>query len=165
MGKPLIVQIESPFAGDIPANIAYARACIKDSIERGEAPFASHLLYTQPGVLEDDNPEQRKLGIETGWAFMRVCDRVVFYTDRGMSSGMEAALRRAQQLGVPTETRTGIKVWSDHEYGFPEVEETDKGAIRRIVRGLRTRWAMRTPVLARETALAIADQIERDELE
>ena len=49
-----IVIIESPFAGDVDKNIEYARKCVRDSLNRGEAPSASHLLYTQPGILDDD---------------------------------------------------------------------------------------------------------------
>lgn len=33
------------------------------SLKRGEAPIASHLLYTQPGILNDDIPDQRLLSI------------------------------------------------------------------------------------------------------
>ena len=47
------VILESPYAGDIERNVAYARAAMRDSLLRGEAPIASHLLYTQPGVLDD----------------------------------------------------------------------------------------------------------------
>lgn len=47
------VVVESPFAGDIQKNIEYARKCMADCLKRGEAPFASHLLYTQDGILDD----------------------------------------------------------------------------------------------------------------
>ena len=45
------VIIESPYAGFVKRNEDYARECLRDSLMRGEAPIASHLLYTQPGVL------------------------------------------------------------------------------------------------------------------
>ena len=48
-----LVIIESPYAGDIEKNVAYARDCVRDSLMRGEAPYASHLLYTQPNILDD----------------------------------------------------------------------------------------------------------------
>ena len=53
-----LVVLESPFAGNVEMNIHYARACMADCLARGEAPFASHLLYTQPGILDDDIPEE-----------------------------------------------------------------------------------------------------------
>lgn len=59
MTEPLrLVIVESPYAGDIEANVAYARRCLRDSLARGEAPIASHLLYTQEGVLRDDVPDR-----------------------------------------------------------------------------------------------------------
>ena len=39
--------LESPYSGDVEKNIDYAKKCLKDSLERDECPFASHLLYTQ----------------------------------------------------------------------------------------------------------------------
>jgi hypothetical protein len=59
------VILESPFAGDVERNLRYARAALRDSLHRGEAPLASHLLYTQPGVLLDaDGTEGMAQGIE-----------------------------------------------------------------------------------------------------
>ncbi len=47
--------IESPFAGDVERNVRYARAAMRDCLMRRETPYASHLLYTQEGVLDDAN--------------------------------------------------------------------------------------------------------------
>lgn len=97
------VILESPYAGttqeEIDANVTYARECVRDSLMRGEAPIASHLLYTQPGILRDDVPEERKQGIEAGLAWLDVADMSVFYLDRGVSKGMQAAMIRVQELG------------------------------------------------------------------
>ena len=69
-----LVIIESSFAGDMERNIKYARRCMRDSLIRGEFPFASHLLYTQEGILDDTKPDERKLGIEAGfeWGSLRI---------------------------------------------------------------------------------------------
>jgi len=102
------VVLESPFAGDIKANVDYARACIRDSLLRGEAPIASHLLYTQPGVLNDDDRNERAHGINAGhaWMYGGGVQAVVVYVDRGISSGMEAGIRTAEFLGLPVERRS-----------------------------------------------------------
>lgn len=55
------VQLESPYAGDVARNRMYARRAMLDCLRHGEAPFASHLLYTQ--VLDDTIPEDRELGM------------------------------------------------------------------------------------------------------
>jgi hypothetical protein len=94
-----LVVVESPYAGktdaEIEANVAYARRCLKDCLDRGEAPIASHLLYTQPGVLRDSDPEQRKLGIAAGLAWAKNADAMVIYLDRGVSQGMINAVTYA----------------------------------------------------------------------
>jgi hypothetical protein len=99
------VIIESPYAGDVALNIRYARACMADSLKRGEAPYASHLLYTQEGILDDSNLEERKLGIEAGNIWREVADLTVFYMDLGMSPGMLAGYEDSLERGVLCEQR------------------------------------------------------------
>src|SRR5690625_2495112 len=101
-----LVVVESPYAGEVEANLAYARAAVADCLARGEAPVASHLLYTQPGVLDDNDPAQRRLGIDAGLAWHRVASAVVVYTDLGVSAGMRAAISHAEEVGIEPEFRT-----------------------------------------------------------
>lgn len=100
-----LVILESPYAGDVEANVAYARACVRDCLLRGESPIASHLLYTQPGVLDDAIFSDRELGIAAGLAWLRVAEATVVYTDRGISVGMAAGVSAAKKLGRPVEYR------------------------------------------------------------
>lgn len=100
------VILESPFAGDIETNLRYARAALKDCLKRGEAPFASHLLYTQPGVLDDFDPEERMWGIHAGFEWNKVAEASVVYTDLGISKGMEYGIKHAEECGRPIEYRT-----------------------------------------------------------
>lgn len=109
-GRRARVVIESPYAGDTVRNVNYARAAIKDSLARGEAPIASHLLLTQ--VLNDDDPDQRTMGIEAGHSWIGQADRVVFYQDLGCSAGMAAAEKEARCAGVPCETRYLGNEWA-----------------------------------------------------
>ena len=67
-----LVIIESPYAEapgrpDVRLNVQYARDCLADSLRRGEAPLASHLLYTQ--ALNDQDPTERAQGIAAGLAW------------------------------------------------------------------------------------------------
>lgn len=107
----ILVAVESPYAGNVERSVAYARAAIADCLRRGEAPFASHLLYTQEGVLDDDVPEQRELGISAGELWADKAKKRVFYIDFGMSSGMCRAMERARFLGQRVEQRT-LEGWS-----------------------------------------------------
>jgi hypothetical protein len=99
------VIIESPYAGNIEQNIKYARACLKDSLNRNEAPLASHLLYTQDGVLDDSIESERMNGINAGLAWIEFADLHVFYIDYGMSKGMEYARGFSVGSGVQLEFR------------------------------------------------------------
>ena len=99
------VILESPYAGDIETNINYARKCMADSFKRGEAPFASHLLYTQSGILDDNIPNERSLGIEAGLLWGEIADKTVVYIDLGISKGMEYGINNAIKAGRAIEYR------------------------------------------------------------
>jgi hypothetical protein len=101
-----LVILESPYAGDVKANVEYARRCVRDSLMRGEAPMASHLLYTQEGILNDSNPHERAHGINAGLAWRRVAEVSVVYTDLGISKGMEYGINLALEAGNRVEYRT-----------------------------------------------------------
>lgn len=113
-----IVILESPYAGRtqygtdilgtdkevIKENVEYARLCMKDCLDRGEAPMVSHLLYTQ--VLDDDNEEQRQQGIDAGLAWRKVAEKSVVYIDKGISRGMWYGIDAARESGITVEFRT-----------------------------------------------------------
>jgi len=90
-----LVIVESPYAGDVEKNVEFAQRCLHDCLKRNEAPFASHLLYTQPNVLHDNILVERTAGIQAGLEWRCVADYSVFYTDLGWSDGMLAALHSA----------------------------------------------------------------------
>lgn len=100
------VILESPYAGEIDRNVAYARECVRDCVMRGDAPIASHLLFTQPGILLDHVPEERRLGIEAGLAWIAVAEAMVVYHDHGISPGMHDAMDRAHAANVRVELRS-----------------------------------------------------------
>lgn len=100
-----LVIVESPLKGNREANKAYAKRCMLDSLNRGEAPYASHLLFDQPGLLDDDDPDERQLGMLAGFAWGEAADLVAVYTDRGISIGMIEGLKRHKENGIPIEFR------------------------------------------------------------
>lgn len=108
-----LVVIESPYAGDVERNLRYVRAAMADCLRRGEAPYASHALYTQPGVLDDTKPEERSLGMWAGFYWGEKADATVVYMDLGMSAGMLAGIARAEAHGRPVERRTLGGEWAE----------------------------------------------------
>ncbi len=99
------VILESPYKGDVEKNLTYLRRCLRDCLKRGEAPFASHGLYTQKDVLDDNDPEERKLGIEAGLQWGIKAEKSVVYVDKGISDGMVYGILRAGQEKRPVEFR------------------------------------------------------------
>lgn len=119
------VVLESPYGAEtleeVAHNVEYARACIKDCFRRGEAALASHLLYTQPGILDDRVASQRKLGIEAGFTWNLLADKIVVYGDRGISHGMKQGIELAVTNNIPIEYR---KLYGDDNGRTPKTEKT-----------------------------------------
>ena len=99
-----LVIVESPYAGDVERNLRYLAAAMADCFARGEAPFASHRTY--PGVLNDNDPKERALGIKAGLAWGVFADATVVYTDLGTSDGMIHGIAAATAAKRPIEYRT-----------------------------------------------------------
>lgn len=113
------VIIESPFAGktdeETARNEEYLNAALAHSLDLGEFPVASHAIYTRKGVLDDKIPEERKKGIDAGFAWREVADKTVFYGDRGISQGMILGLEHSIGLGIPVTFRSLGNKWRiDH---------------------------------------------------
>ncbi len=104
-----LVILESPYAASdeytVEENIEYARKCVRHSLSLGEAPIASHLLYTQDGILNDDIPLERQWGIDAGLAWKEVAQCSVVYIDHGISKGMEYGIKAAEEAGLTVEFR------------------------------------------------------------
>lgn len=98
-----LVILESPYAGDVQANKEYLIRCMRDSLLHGEAPMASHKLYTD--VLDDNDPAERAQGIAAGLAWGKAAELSVFYIDRGFSKGMVEGMRNAIKAGRPMQFR------------------------------------------------------------
>lgn len=98
-----LVVIESPLAGDFEKNIKYARLCALDCLQKGEAPYASHLFFTQ--MLNDENIEQRNLGINAGFLWAEKAVKRIVYTDFGISYGMSKGIKRGAEIGQSLEYR------------------------------------------------------------
>jgi hypothetical protein len=107
-----LVIIESPLKALTPeaalVHKEYAKACMRDSLDRGEAPFASHLLYTQ--VLDDDILDQRMRGIGAGLAVAERADLSAVYVDLGVSKGMRLGIEHAKAHGRRVEERS-LRGW------------------------------------------------------
>jgi hypothetical protein len=103
----MIADIESPYMSVDPdivkRNILYARIACSYALRNGYTPFASHLFFTQPGLLDDNIPAERSLGINAGKDIIRMSATVsIFFLDLGESTGMkygrEYAMRDVRKI-------------------------------------------------------------------
>lgn len=108
------VVVESPYRAEdlqeLEANDAYALDAMRDCIDRGEVPFASHQLY--PAVLDEWDAAGRELGLYLNREVIRRADAVVVYEDRGISPGMLMAIEFATRLDIPIEYRS-LASWAE----------------------------------------------------
>jgi len=91
-------MVISPYAGKNPAEVKvhvdYANRCMLDCLyAHGEAPFATHVLYTK--MLDDQDPQQRALGLQAGDEWAKLATRLVVYTDYGFSDGMNETINKS----------------------------------------------------------------------
>ena len=88
------VYVASKYAGDVDANVAAAITYCRRVIDEGYMPVASHLLY--PQILNDNDPEERELGLMFGLALLRECDEVWVFGE--VSPGVSREIEEARRL-------------------------------------------------------------------
>lgn len=122
-GRKLLVSVETPCKGHPPGFVPavlqpiverlirrvwhrrYTALCMRDSMSRNEAPFASQALYDQSGILDDADPDERALGMTCGLAWSLQAELCAVYADHGITDGMKAAVRAARARAVPVQFR------------------------------------------------------------
>lgn len=92
-----IIYVASPYAGDVEQNVKNAREYCRYTMEQGNIPLASHLLY--PQILNDLNPAERSIGTQMGLELLARCDELWAFGDP--SPGMMAEIAEAERLGIP----------------------------------------------------------------
>ncbi len=100
------VVIESPLRGSdggYEKNRMYSERCVRDSLKRGEAPFASHVFYGR--ILNDQDAAEREHGMQAGSAWGAVAELCAVYVDLGISDGMAKGIERAKANGIPIRRR------------------------------------------------------------
>lgn len=137
------VSIESPFNSRWPwlriRNIQYAILANTHAASLGDSTWAPHLSNTQfcvwgiNGYISDSladaiiglcphSQQKYYLGREetltiTNKNRQEKCDKVVCYTDYGISSGMQTAIEAAKQKNIPVEYRTLPQDLKEHVIG------------------------------------------------
>ena len=88
------IYVASKYAGDVERNTAFAVNCCRRVIDEGCMPIASHLLY--PQMLDDNNPDEREMGLMFGLALLAVCDEIWVFGE--VSAGVVREVAEAKRL-------------------------------------------------------------------
>ncbi|HCC60019.1 MAG: DUF4406 domain-containing protein [Candidatus Staskawiczbacteria bacterium RIFOXYC1_FULL_37_43] len=91
------IYICSPLSGNIEENIEKAKEHCRDVSLKGFLPIASHIYFTQ--FLDDNNSEERDIGMEMGLELLKLCDEVWVFGDK-ISEGMKKEIQFAKKLNI-----------------------------------------------------------------
>lgn len=91
---------------ELQRNIDHARKVCKSVAALGYVPVAPHLYF--PQFLDDNEPEQRKIGLEMALKLLRKCSIVFVVSVPGLdvSEGMHEEIHEATQQGIPVHVMT-----------------------------------------------------------
>ncbi len=98
MGRRMI-YICSPLRGDVRRNIAKANFYSRFAYEKGNLPLAPHTIF--PQFLNDEEPKERKSGMEMGLQLLEVCNELWVFGPI-ITDGMKAEIEYARKHGMKT---------------------------------------------------------------
>jgi hypothetical protein len=114
----MLVFVSSPYAGDIERNVDAARNYCRFVAKAGHTPVAPHLLF--PQFLDDDDPEERKAGLQMGLELLDLCSELWSFGEP--SAGMKEELRYATEKFIPI--RLFPAMTEETIPGLPERKDT-----------------------------------------
>ena len=92
------VFICSPYRGDIEKNTKIARDFGRLAAKCDYVPVIPHLVF--PQFLDDNDPQERILGITLGAELLKVCD-MMWVVGNKITKGMQFEIDAAKKLKLP----------------------------------------------------------------
>jgi hypothetical protein len=109
------VYICSPLGGNVSYNIEKAKRFARYAFKCGMAPVIPHFYAT---ILDDENPKERKLGVQAGLSLLFMCDELWVFGDV-ISKGMKKEIRFANKLNIK------VKYILNDDLKKPEVDNNE----------------------------------------
>ncbi|WP_069648964.1 DUF4406 domain-containing protein [Caloranaerobacter ferrireducens] len=97
MRKRPFIYVCSPLRGDIEGNIGKAIRYCRFVYTKGSIPLAPHVIFTT--FLDNNIPEERKVGIEMGLDLLLKCNELWAFGKR-ISEEMAEKIKMAEALGL-----------------------------------------------------------------
>lgn len=92
------VYICAPLGGDVKGNLEKVRRYTQYALKCGTAPVVPHFYAL---CLDDNNPNERKIGMTAGRSLLWFCDELWLFGDE-ITEGMFAELQYCRYLNVKT---------------------------------------------------------------
>lgn len=93
-----LVFICSPYKDDIEINTLRAKRYGRYAVTKRQVPIIPHLMY--PRFLDENNYEERELGLEMGLILLSKCQELWVFGSR-ISKGMEIEIKKAKEMKIP----------------------------------------------------------------
>lgn len=93
-----LVFICSPYKDDIEINTLRAKRYGRYAVTKRQVPIIPHLMY--PRFLDENNYEERELGLEMGLILLSKCQELWVFGSR-ISKGMEIEIKEAERMKIP----------------------------------------------------------------
>ena len=93
-----VVFICSPYAGDVVGNTRRAKRYARFATTKNTVPVIPHLMY--PQFLDEDDPDERLLGLDMGLVLLEKCSEVWVFGDL-VSAGMKVEIEKARKRNIP----------------------------------------------------------------
>lgn len=92
------VYICSPLGGDVEGNLNQVRRYTQYALKCGTAPVVPHFYAL---CLDDNNPEEREIGMAAGISLLCFCDELWIFGDK-VTDGMKAEIQFCKSLNMQT---------------------------------------------------------------
>ena len=92
------VYICVPLGGDVKGNLEKVRRYTEYALKCGTAPVVPHFYAL---CLDDDNPDERKIGMTAGRSLLWFCDELWLFGDE-ITEGMSTELQYCRHLNLKT---------------------------------------------------------------
>lgn len=100
------VYICAPLGGNVRENLENAVLYTKYALKQGVAPITTHFYAL---CLDDDNPQERALGMSAGMSLLWYCDELWVFGDV-ISNGMKEEIKFCENLRIPVKRVSNAEV-------------------------------------------------------
>lgn len=100
------VYICAPLGGNVKENLENAILYTKYALKQGVAPVTSHFYAL---CFDDNNPQDRALGMSAGMSLLWFCDEMWVFGDE-ITKGMKEEIKFCENLRIPVKRFLGVEI-------------------------------------------------------